>query len=338
VLERSNSRWLVFHIRKAHISSNQYHSGCQALYPGPRRSHPHPELISEVYTIQASQTPKQYFPGTFNGTHFTAVDGAAGIADFGKDHYADQFFYGIPGDRPQVSIDWASNWEYANYVPTGPLEGWQSTISLPRINYLANVSQTGYDLISAPYQMSAVMPSSPLAHNNSFENGKLLVDFSDVASNAIYLEMNITSLNGTALSKPHPPTLPSYLRYLASLLPAVNLAGGSNFFLNRGLIHGFENPYFTDKFSVSPTFSDTRTMSAVFDRSIFEVFLLGGAQKATITIFPEYALDTLIVKTAGPNIGAKVSLTAWGLEGGWKAYENANRHCCGECDHGGEKG
>ena len=48
----------------------------------------------------------------------------------------------------------------------------------------------------------------------------------------------------------------------------------------------------------SACLSDTWTMSAVFDRSIFEVFLLGGAQKATITIFPEYALDTLIVKTA----------------------------------------
>jgi sucrose-6-phosphate hydrolase SacC (GH32 family) len=241
----SNSRWLIFHIRKvlhAHISSNQYHSGCQALCPGPRRSHPHPELISEVYTIQASQTPKQYFPGTFNGTHFTAVDGAARIADFGKDHYAGQFFYGIPGDQLQVSIDWASNWEYANYVPTGPLEGWQSTMSLPRINYLANVSQTGYDLISAPYQISAVMPSSPLAHNNSFENGKLLVDFSDVASNAIYLEMNITSLNGTALSN----TASANFTFLSSIsgesiTGGQFLASGSNFLLNRGLIHGFES-------------------------------------------------------------------------------------------------
>lgn len=27
----------------------------------------------------------QYFPGEFNGTHFTLIDGAARIADFGKE-------------------------------------------------------------------------------------------------------------------------------------------------------------------------------------------------------------------------------------------------------------
>ena len=48
----------------------------------------------------------QYFVGNFNGTHYTPVDDAARIADFGKDNYAGQFFFGIPGDQPQISIDW----------------------------------------------------------------------------------------------------------------------------------------------------------------------------------------------------------------------------------------
>ena len=69
--------------------------------------------------------------------------------------------------------------------------------------------------------------------------------------------------------------------------------------------------------------TSTIAVARPFVPGLEEVFLLGGAQKATITILPEYALDTLIVKTAGLNIGAKVSVTAWGLEGGWKAYENA---------------
>jgi beta-fructofuranosidase len=266
----------------------------------------------------------QYFPGTFNGTHFLAIDGAARIADFGKDNYAGQFVYGIASREPQVSIDWASNWEYTNYVPTGPLEGWQSAMSLPRTNYLANVSQIGYDLISAPYNISAVMPSSPLAQDHNLMNGTLLVDFSDVVSNAVYLEMNITSLNSTALSNTAAANF-TFLSSLSgeSLTGGQFLASGSNFFLNRGLIRGFDNPYFTDKFSASPVFTDTWTMVAVLDRSIFEVFLLGGAQKATITVFPEYALDTLIIKTSGLNVGAKASVVVWGLESGWKGYENA---------------
>jgi len=46
----------------------------------------------------------EYFPGTFNGTHFEAVDAAARIADFGKDSYAGQFFYGLPEEADPVFI------------------------------------------------------------------------------------------------------------------------------------------------------------------------------------------------------------------------------------------
>jgi len=53
----------------------------------------------------------QYFPGSFNGTHFTAVDPVSRLTDFGKDNYAGQFFYGVPGDQPQVLIGWANNWQ-----------------------------------------------------------------------------------------------------------------------------------------------------------------------------------------------------------------------------------
>jgi beta-fructofuranosidase len=54
----------------------------------------------------------EYFPGHFNGTHFVPVDGAARIADFGKDNYAGQWFYGQPEEDIPVSIAWASNWQY----------------------------------------------------------------------------------------------------------------------------------------------------------------------------------------------------------------------------------
>jgi len=51
----------------------------------------------------------QYFPGSFNGTHFEAVDGAARLTDFGKDSYASQFFYGVHDTEDQVFIAWSSN-------------------------------------------------------------------------------------------------------------------------------------------------------------------------------------------------------------------------------------
>ena len=79
-----------------------------------------------MYLLEISINPgaplggsiSEYFPGSFNGTHFTAVDSAARISDFGKDNYAGQYFYGIPGSQKQVSMAWASNWQYTNRVPT----------------------------------------------------------------------------------------------------------------------------------------------------------------------------------------------------------------------------
>ena len=83
--------------------------------------------VGEMYILQISINPgapqggsiSQYFPGTFNGTVFTPVDTATRFTDFGKDNYAGQFFYNIPQTSPQISIAWASNWEYAQNVPTG---------------------------------------------------------------------------------------------------------------------------------------------------------------------------------------------------------------------------
>lgn len=84
-----------------------------------------------AYLLQISINPgaplggsiAQYYPGTFNGTHFEAFDSVARIADFGKDNYAGQFFYGTPPGEDAVSIAWASNWQYTQIVPTGPREG-----------------------------------------------------------------------------------------------------------------------------------------------------------------------------------------------------------------------
>lgn len=84
---------------------------------------------TDMYILQISINPgasqggsiSQYFPGTFNGTSFTPADAATRLTDFGKDNYAGQFFYNIPSTSPQISIAWASNWEYAQNVPTGML-------------------------------------------------------------------------------------------------------------------------------------------------------------------------------------------------------------------------
>ena len=134
----------------------------------------------------------QYFPGNFNGTHFTPVDAAARIADFGKDNYAGQFFYGVPEDEDQVLIAWASNWQYTQVVPTGD-EGWRSAMSLPRKMRLANVTRTGWDLISTPFNITPVYDTQ-LASTDNLGNKSILLDYSETTSGAVYFRCNVSGI------------------------------------------------------------------------------------------------------------------------------------------------
>lgn len=141
----------------------------------------------------------EYFPGDFNGTHFEAVDAVARIADFGKDNYAGQFFYGTPAGQDAVSIAWASNWQYSQITPTGPKEGWRSAMSLPRRNFLVNSTRIGWDMASTPYNLSPVL-GDELASNSSLGNGTLFVDYSTLTSNALHFTVDVRGINTSTIS------------------------------------------------------------------------------------------------------------------------------------------
>ncbi|KAL8677965.1 MAG: hypothetical protein Q9186_005663 [Xanthomendoza sp. 1 TL-2023] len=291
---------------------------------------------SDMFILQISINPgaplggsiAQYFPGTFNGTHFTPIDQAARIADFGKDNYAGQFFYGIPATSPQVSIAWASNWQYAQVVPTGSLEGWRSAMSLPRYNVLANTTRGDYTLVSLPYDLSPLYSStSSLANSTSLANTSLLYDYSSTApSGAITFNMTITSIplaNATGTAN---FTFMSSVTG-ESIRGGFYLGGDAPFFLDRGPIRGFDNPFFTDKFSTNNLINtDTQTfrLQVVIDRSILEVFLENGLRSATTIFFPDGMLDTVMISTRDLNPGVQVSAAVYGLKSTWTSLENSN--------------
>ena len=261
----------------------------------------------------------QYFPGTFNGTVFSPVDSATRLLDFAKDDYAGQFSYGTPAGSDPISIAWANNWQYAQVVPTGDIEGWRSTMALPVVNHLANISRVGYDLIQQPYHLSSVYNAS-LATKSSLINKTLLVDFSTFESGSIYFDMNITNITtGTA-----------NFTFLSSI-SLESISGGvvttGDFWLDRGKIRGFDNPFFTDKFSQSTLLGSAEPsirVEVVIDRSILEVFLNGGQSRGTSVFYPLEKLDTLLVRTDGLNIGANVAVDVWALEDAWVGSKSNN--------------
>jgi beta-fructofuranosidase len=264
----------------------------------------------------------EYFPGHFNGTHFEAVDGAARIADFGKDNYAGQWFYGLSEDENPVSIAWASNWQYTQVVPTGD-EGWRSAMSLPRENYLTKAERVGWKLVSKPYDLSPVL-GRELASNDSFGNSKLTVDYSDVESNAIYWEVNVTGLAGADVSS----TSSMNFTFLSpatgeSIKAGYYFGGDAVYFLDRGNTRAFDNVFFTDKTSLgSLAASDgSWNTSGVIDRSIFEGFLNDGVDSVTNTFFSTEPLTLMEFSTVDIPEDVKVSIAVYALESAWQELE-----------------
>ncbi|RGP64441.1 beta-fructofuranosidase [Fusarium longipes] len=265
----------------------------------------------------------EYFPGHFNGTHFEAVDGAARIADFGKDNYAGQWFYGLSEEENPVSIAWASNWQYTQVVPTGD-EGWRSAMSLPRENYLTKAKRVGWKLVSKPYDLSPVL-GRELASNDSFGNSTLTVDYSDVESNAIYWEVNVTGIPVTGVSSTASMNFTFSSPITNESIKAGYYFGGDPvYFLDRAGARGFDNIFFTDKTSLASLASSDGSWntSGVIDRSIFEAFIDSGVDSVTNTFFSTEPLTRMVFSTADLPEDLKVSISVRALESAWKDLES----------------
>ncbi len=291
--------------------------------------------IDEMYVLTISINPgaplggsiTQYFPGTFNGTHFTTADDATRLTDFAKDNYAGQFFYNIPSDKPQLSIAWASNWEYSQRVPTGPLENFRSFMTLPRQNVLANTTRGPYTLMQLPYDLTPLQ--TPVTNCTGLANSSLLYDYSrTVTSGALSFNMTINNIPAANITGTANFTFLSSVTG-ESVRGGFFLGGDAPFFLNRGNINGFDksDPFFTDKFSVTNlvnTETQTWRITVVIDRSILEVFVDNGLRSGTMTFFPEGELDTLMIATGDLNPGVTAAVDVYGLSSAWGSQEGVN--------------
>ncbi|KAF4581339.1 hypothetical protein EYR40_002927 [Pleurotus pulmonarius] len=271
----------------------------------------------------------QYFPGHFNGTHFTAVDEEIRLADFGKDNYATQFWYGVDGDPLEggaLSIAWASNAQYANDVPTGP-EGWRSSMSLPRRNFLKNDADIGWTLVSNPFDLGPVI-GAELASNDSLANGILVaqggVNESDANTGTFVIAVNITNINSSTLRDDAAVTFTISSSSSGETLKArQNLSGNHSLVLDRSNTRAFTNSGFNPRIETELVFSDEWDMVMTIDRSVWEVFVLGGKRSATLLYFPEGILDRVEVATEGLDGQTQVSVRINELNGTWRVESTA---------------
>ncbi|KXT09844.1 hypothetical protein AC579_9292 [Pseudocercospora musae] len=235
----------------------------------------------------------QYFVGDFNGTHFELFDDATRLTDFGKDNYAAQFFHGVPANEPQIALGWASNWQYTQLVPTGLLE-------------------------HASLQLVA-------------RQRTIMTYFGDVESGAVYFEAKITNLTSSTRKGTANFTISSSLpgEYIQG---GIKVAGEPGIWIDRGHVRGFDNTYFSDKFSEEGTFVPSNAswnMSVVVDRSMIEIFLDGAQAAGTLTFFPNAPLDTLAIYVGGIDATASSSVAVWGLKDTWAPQADVNATVAG---------
>ncbi|TGJ88571.1 hypothetical protein E0Z10_g263 [Xylaria hypoxylon] len=293
-------------------------------------------VIDEKYVMAVSIQPgaplggsiTEYFLGDFNGTHFTPLDSVTRLTDFAKDNYAAQFFYGVPDGQNQVNLGWASNWQYAQKVPTGNLEGWRSAMTAPRVNYITEAPRIGLVMVDEIYDVSPILDSK-LKSETCDGEGRIALDYSSVESGALYIEVNVTNINTTLLTDYSTLNISFASPASGEILQSGFYFGGDTpFFINRGGIKGFDNVFFTDKFSTADVYSSgssstlaSWSMKAVIDRSIFEVFVDRGFHTGTVVFYPSQPLTALNLASRLPA-GASVSVDIWSLKRSWAEFEN----------------
>ena len=103
--------------------------------------------------------------------------------------------------------------------------------------------------------------------------------------------------------------------------------GDTPLFLDREYARGFDNVFFTDRFSTDVWLDpDTKTVRllGILDRSILELFLNNGAKAGTMVFYTEGELDTVLIGTNDLSKGVGVSAEVYGLNSGWTRQEDGN--------------
>lgn len=135
----------------------------------------------------------RYFPGEFNGTHFTSIDHRTDrLLDFGPDFYATQFWHNAPAASGPISISWAANLQDCDDVESGEREHWRGIMTLPRKSMLMLTKDGDVRHLSEAVGLDA-MRGKELARTTSTNlNYSMDLPFNDVHSGALVVDVKLS--------------------------------------------------------------------------------------------------------------------------------------------------
>ena len=173
-------------------------------------------------------------------------------------------------------------------------------------------------MASLPYNLDQMRSAEPVGSNTSLSsNGILNAEIE--SGSAFLIDLNVTRLNTTGLANTASINFTiSSSTSKENIKSGVFLAGDATQWLDRGGVHGFDNVYYTDKFSTALVLSDTFDMQVVVDRSIVEVFSMTGERSGTFVYYlAEGFMDRVSIQSSGLNQDVVISARVVPLKSTW---------------------
>jgi beta-fructofuranosidase len=270
----------------------------------------------------------RYFPGTFNGTHFEALDDRVDrVIDFGPDNYATAVFYNTPEDEAMINMGWATNLAYAGDQPSGQREGWRGILTSVRSAQLIKGDDGEVRYHSFPLGLHDVKKTD-LAQIHLSHDAVKEVPFQSLSSKTVLVNAQVRVLDdvteagfrpGTRLditfhsSKSRESMTCSLAFHVSAIIPS--------FYCERGNVLGGwtgrpAESMRTMGLEQVPRYDKREriwSVTLVHDRSILEVFLNHGIAAGTLTFFPKEELDIVTVETTGIKDKLEVAVNVKGL-------------------------
>lgn len=308
---------------KSNFTSNGYlgfQYECPGLFKLPIEN-PLNDTVTSKWVLLLAINPgsplggsiNEYFIGDFDGTTFHPDDGATRFMDIGKDFYAFQSFDNTEPEDGALGLAWASNWQYANTVPT---EDWRSSMSLVRnytLKYVdVNPENYGLTLIQKPvYDTKETRLNETLKTLetiNEYEVNDLKLDKSSFVATDFNTERNATGVfefdlkfTQTDLKMGYSNMTTQFGLYIHSqtvkgsqeTLQLVFDTLSTTWYIDRTTQHSFQrnSPVFTERISTYVEKIDTTdqgnvyTLYGVVDRNILELYFNDGSIAMTNTFF-----------------------------------------------------
>ncbi|MFV0400219.1 MAG: glycoside hydrolase family 32 protein [Oscillospiraceae bacterium] len=230
-------------------------------------------IVSMTTTMEEGRCNTQYFFGDFDGDAFTSTVpfGKMEKIDDGWDNYAGVSFNNL---EDKLLMGWGMSWEYAGDTPTGEYCG---QMTLPR------------RLSAVETSAGLRLASQPVAYDKFLGGEKAVKDGDALSAETFLLRIKGNGSAAVTLTNKENQSLVFGVDAENNLFVDRTRAGANTFHASFG----------TELYSVRKAkryFDGSYELDFIFDVSILEMFVDGGARNMSVVVYPDSAYNRVNIE------------------------------------------